>query len=79
MASATITSKGQVTVPKEIREKLNLKPGDKVEFIPDGDRKVTLYAKNLPVEALKGFLPRPKRAATIEEMNEAIARGAAGE
>jgi AbrB family looped-hinge helix DNA binding protein len=79
MVSATMTGKGQVTVPKEIREKLNLKPGDKVEFIHDGDLKVTFYARNLPIEELEGFLAPAKRTVTIEEMNEAIARGAAGE
>ena len=79
MPSAIMTSKGQATIPKEVREKLNLKPWDKLEFVIGEGRKVTLYAKNLPIEALEGFLAPAKRTATIEEMNEAIAKGAAGE
>lgn len=57
MPTATITSKGQTTIPREVREFLKLKAGDKLEFRlnPDG-RTVEVKAANLHVSALKGIL-----------------------
>jgi antitoxin PrlF len=74
MASATITSKGQVTIPAEIRAALNLKAGDRIEFVQLGDREVRLLAKNQPVQRLKGLFGKFPRTVSIEEMNEAIAK-----
>ena len=76
MPRATITSKGQVTIPKEVREHLHVDTGDKVDFVVQGDGTV-LVRPLLPVTRLKGLLYRPgQRAATIEEMNDAIAESA---
>ncbi len=77
MATATLTSKGQTTIPKEIRERLNLKPGDRIEFVvEDGDR-VVLRPRNRSLDDLVGMLkPRDGRRVSIEEMNEAIQEGA---
>ena len=78
MASATVTSKGQITIPVEVRKALGLRTGDLIEFsIPDG-KWVTMYAKNGSVRDLKGMLGKFNRVVSIEEMNEAIAQGAAG-
>lgn len=77
MSAATITSKGQTTIPKDIREKLGLKPGDRIHFVSLPDGTVRLIAQNLPITALKGMLPMPKRRATVKEMNEAIAEAVA--
>ncbi|MGH6934500.1 MAG: AbrB/MazE/SpoVT family DNA-binding domain-containing protein [Dongiaceae bacterium] len=77
MSMATLTSKGQTTIPKEIRDRLGLRPGDRIEFIPMSDGSVRLMARNLPIGALKGMLPRPKRAVSVKAMNEAIAEAAA--
>lgn len=71
---SALTSKGQMTVPKAIREHLHLKPGDRVRFFVHPDGTVVLLPK-LPITALKGMLKTTKHA-TIEEMNEAIAAGA---
>jgi antitoxin PrlF len=77
MTYGTLTAKGQTTIPKEIRDKLKLKPGDKLMFVEDNGRLI-IRPKNRPVSALKGLLYRPgQRTVTIEEMNEAIAEGAA--
>lgn len=76
MATATVTSKGQITIPVEIRELLNLKPGDKVEFITNGRYEVRLYAKNRSIKHLKGIFGPFPRTISIEEMNEAIAERA---
>jgi AbrB family looped-hinge helix DNA binding protein len=74
---STITSKGQATIPKEIREHLRLKPGDRVKFFihPDGS---VVMLPTLPITALRGMLiPRKRRRpATLEDMDEAIAAGA---
>jgi antitoxin PrlF len=72
----TITSKGQTTVPKEIRDKLALKPGDKVYWYTIGDQ-VFFRAKNKSILDLAGMLHRPGQpAATLEEIDEAIAQSA---
>lgn len=74
---SALTSKGQATIPKQIREHLGLKPGDRVRFFIHPDGSVVLLPE-LPVTALKGMLKRPgQRRVTIEQMNDAAAAGAA--
>lgn len=73
MSTATLTSKGQMTLPKEIRDDLNLKPGDKVEFVKIGGR-YELRPRNRNAADLAGILHRPgMKAKTVEEMDEGIA------
>jgi AbrB family looped-hinge helix DNA binding protein len=75
---SAITVKGQATIPKLIREHLGLKPGDRVKFFVHPDGTVVLLPK-LPASALRGMLKsRRRKAATIEQMDRAIAKGAAG-
>jgi AbrB family looped-hinge helix DNA binding protein len=74
---SAITSKGQATIPKSIREHLHLKPGDRVKFFIHPDGSVVLLPK-LPASALRGIVkPRRRRTVTVEEMSEAAAAGAA--
>lgn len=71
---STMTSKGQITIPKAVRERLNLEPGDKVYFDIQDNGTVSMVACNEPVEKLFGFLKdtvRVKRPVTVEEMNPA--------
>jgi AbrB family looped-hinge helix DNA binding protein len=76
MTSATITTKGQVTIPKEIRDYLNLDTGSKVDFVIDENGIVTLIPLNIPVQRLSGILHRPgMKSATLEEMETAIKEG----
>jgi len=75
---SAITRKGQATIPKAVRDRLKLKPGDKIRFFYHPDGSVAILPV-LPVTALKGIVPLPRRPVTIEDMNEAIAAGAAGE
>ena len=75
MARTTLTSKGQITLPKEVREQLGLKPGDRVEIYVDHDGRAVIE-RTLKLEELAGVLPRPKRALSVQEINEAIARAA---
>ncbi len=73
---ATITSKGQITLPKMIRKKLRLHPGDKLDFFVKEDKHIEVVpVKESPVK-LKGMLPKPAKPITIEQMNDAIAKGA---
>lgn len=77
MAIATMTSKGQITMPLSVRKALGLQPGAKVDFIEeDGGFKVV--AVDAHVSALKGrFAGRVSRAVSVDEMNLAIADAAA--
>jgi AbrB family looped-hinge helix DNA binding protein len=78
MASATMTSKGQITVPKEVRDALHLEPGAKIDFrVVNGE--AVMRAKSWDVRKLKGMIkPPPGIHVTVEEMNEAIAQGWSG-
>ena len=57
MPTATVTSKGQTTIPREVRNFLNLKPGDKLEFkLNPKDQTVVLKAANIHIASLRGIL-----------------------
>ncbi|HKO09436.1 MAG TPA: type II toxin-antitoxin system PrlF family antitoxin [Alphaproteobacteria bacterium] len=75
---SALTSKGQATIPKAIREHLRLKPGDRVKFFVHPDGSVVLLPK-LPASALRGIVKSRRRPVTIEEMSEAAATGAAAD
>ena len=75
MPSATLTSKGQVTIPKSIRKALQVGAGDRLDFAVERAGRVVVCAGVADVRDLKGLLQRPgRRAVSIEEMNAAIAR-----
>lgn len=76
MPTATMTSKGQLTVPKEVREKLDLKSGDRVEFVEQADGSHHILPATGDIRALKGCLPPPAKRITLEDMNQAIVRKA---
>jgi antitoxin PrlF len=77
MTIATVTSKGQITIPKEIRERLHLATGDRVRFLTDPDGRVAIVPAKISITELRGCLPAPARPVTLAEMDEAIAAGAA--
>jgi AbrB family looped-hinge helix DNA binding protein len=73
MPTATLTSKGQITLPKEVREHLHLAEGDRVEFViqPQGD--VQIQPLKGSVQKLFGMLHRPgMRATSLEQMDQAL-------
>lgn len=72
----TITSKGQVTLPKALRERLGLGPGDKIEFLFDAQGEVRLLAIKQHVTKLKGMAPRPDRPLSLDEIDQAISDSA---
>lgn len=79
MTTAAVTSKGQITIPAEVREDLHLKKGDRVIFLKGERGEYILKAKRGRLQDAKGLIQWSGKPATIEEMNEAIARGWAGE
>ena len=72
----TLTSKGQLTLPKALREKLQLAPGDRIEFVLGDDETVRLVIKRQSVTRLRGVLAKPERPVSLDEMDEAIKAGA---
>jgi len=76
MPSAVLTSKGQITIPKAVREALGVEAGDRVEFVDTGAGAFAVVAATRDVRELKGFIPRPRRPVSIEEMRRAVARRA---
>ncbi len=73
MPTATLTSKGQITLPKAIRDKFHLHTGDRIEFILRNDEEVVMRPATIDVGELEGILHRSGRpAVTIEEMDAAI-------
>lgn len=80
MAASTLTSKGQITLPKELRDRLGVREGDRVVFQVDEQGRVILVPETRdPLGNLVGLLRhRAKgRPATVEEMNEAVRARAA--
>jgi antitoxin PrlF len=76
MPSATLTSKGQITIPKAVRDRLGLEAGDQIEFVFEapGDR-VVLRPGNRDPAGLRGLLHAPgRRPVSLREMDEAIRR-----
>ena len=77
MSTATLTTKGQITIPAIVRASLGLETGSRVEFVEAANGQFLIVAATKPVQALKGLLRKPDAAVTITEMNDAIAlRGA---
>jgi antitoxin PrlF len=72
MSAATLTTKGQITLPKSVRERLRLGAGDRVEFVetPAG---FLVRAATRDIRGIRGILARPARPVSIDAMNEAIA------
>lgn len=78
MTIGTMTSKGQITIPKDVREDLGLQPGSTVGFEKNEDGSYTLrIARSRNIMDLAGSIPYDGPPLSVEEMDEAIAAGAA--
>ena len=76
MSTATLSTKGQVTIPTDVRRRLGLESGDRVEFV-EFDGGFAIRPAIDDVRSLKGLLRKPSKPVTIEDMNATIrARGA---
>ena len=72
MTTATVTSKGQITIPASVRAGLHVEAGDRVEFLEVEPGRYELIAATRSVIALKGMFGKTKKNVSIEDMNAAI-------
>jgi AbrB family looped-hinge helix DNA binding protein len=77
MSTATVTTKGQITIPVDVRRALNVEAGDRVEFVQIEPGRFEVVAATRSVRELKGRFGKPRRVVSIEEMDAAIAAQAA--
>ncbi len=77
MTTATMTSKGQITIPKPVRAALGIDSGDRIEFVEVEKGQFAIVVATRSVQELNGkYRGRRSKPVTIEEMNAAIARRA---
>lgn len=74
MTSATLTSKGQITIPAEVRRALRVASGDRVEFVEIESGRYEIIAATGSVRDLKGMFGPAKQSVSIDEMNKVIAK-----
>ena len=72
---SALTTKGQVTIPKAMREKLHLAPGDKVKFFLHPDGSLAILPK-LPASSLRGLMRYSGPPVSLGRMEAGIAKGA---
>jgi antitoxin PrlF len=76
MTMSTVTSKGQITIPAEVRRELGLHAGSRVDFIWVEPGVFEFRVKTGSIQDVKGMFDAQDRTVTLGEMDEAIARGA---
>ena len=74
MPSAKLTSKGQITIPKEVRRALGVHTGDRLAFRVHDDGSVVVEADKVPLQSLRGSVRSAGKGVSVEAMNEAIRR-----
>ena len=72
---SALTTKGQATIPKRVRQHLHLEPGDRIKFFIHPDGSVVILPK-IPVSALKGIVKTRRRSASLDEFDAAIGEAA---
>jgi AbrB family looped-hinge helix DNA binding protein len=77
MSTATMTSKGQITIPKEVRAAVGLDTGQRVSFRVRADGVVEMRPENVDLLSLCGIIKPKVKGVTLKDMEEAIRRGAA--
>lgn len=73
MASATVTSKGQVSIPVDVRTTLSLQPGSRLAFVPTESGGYEIHPETSSIKSLKAAVTRPAQPVSVDDMNEAIA------
>jgi AbrB family looped-hinge helix DNA binding protein len=76
--TSTITSKGQITIPIELRRATGLDAGMQVEFIVNARKRIELVPRHADLRSLRGAVPKPDRSVSVDDMGAAIADGWAG-
>ena len=74
MSTATLTSKGQITIPVDVRKALKVDAGDRVEFVQIAPDRYEFVAATNDVSALKGMFGPAKKSVSLADMQAAIAR-----
>ena len=74
MSTATLTTKGQITIPVDVRNDMKVGAGDRLEFIRIADGRYEVVAVTRDVRELKGKFGKPEKSVSIDEMKKAIAR-----
>jgi antitoxin PrlF len=77
MSTATLTSKGQITIPVDVRHGLQVDTGDRIEFVQIAPGRYEFMAATSCVTELKGMFGPADKIVSIQAMNEAIAKGGA--
>ncbi len=77
MPTATVTSKGQITIPSQVRTSLGLGPGDKIDFVEIEKGQFILRPRTASIRDLEGCVPKLDYVPTIEEIKEAVLDAAA--
>lgn len=72
MPFATITSKGQITIPKSIRQELALDSGDRILFAVDENGAVSFAPAIKDITELRGIVPKPRKSISVEDMKSAV-------
>jgi antitoxin PrlF len=79
MPTSTMSTKGQIVLPKEVRDFLELRPGDRVDFVVRDNGEVVIRPAVVDVRELKGILRRPgRRPVSLDEMKAAIKKRGGG-
>lgn len=71
MTTATLTAKGQITIPGPIRKDMQIEQGDRLEFVKIGEGRYEVIPASKDISTIKGIV-KAKRPVSIEEMKEAI-------
>lgn len=80
MPTATLSSRGQLVIPKSVRDHMRLQAGDRVDFVVQDDGEVVVRPAAADVRDLRGMLRKPGREPVpISEMEAAIRRRASGD
>ena len=77
MSTATLSSKGQITIPAAVRSGLGIETGDRVEFVEVSKGHYELVAATLPATALKGLVAAHDQPVSVDDMNAAVRQRAA--
>lgn len=77
MSTSVLTSKGQVTIPAEVRRRMGIDTGDRIEFVEVEGGGFVIKPAVDDVRSLKGLLNKPDKPVSVEEMEAAIRRRAA--
>lgn len=78
MATATLTSKWQITIPAAVREALHVGVGDRIEFVQTSDGRFEVVAATREISELKGMI-KTSKVVSLEDMELAIKKGVSGD